>query len=78
MHKKNSISNSRESSIQTLHTDLKRSTAQYTFKSIGADLTRQIKEPKNKEKDINSSSTSSLTSVKFSCLAFVSNMPKWV
>ena len=70
---KTQITNSQESSIQALHTDIERSTAQYTFKSIGAGLTRQINEPKNEEKDSNSSSTSSFTSVKFSCLAHASN-----
>ena len=51
----NTISNSRKSSIQTLHTDLKRSTTQFTFKSISAGLTRHTNETKNEEKDSNSS-----------------------
>ena len=44
----NTVSNSRKSSIQTLHTDLKHSTTQSTFKSISAGLTRHTK---NEEKD---------------------------
>ena len=43
-------SNSLECSIQTLHTDLECSTAQYTFKRVSAGLKRHIKEPKNEEK----------------------------
>ena len=53
--RKNTVSNSRKSSIQTLHMDLKHSTTQYTFKSISPGLPRHIKETKNEEKDINSS-----------------------
>ena len=48
--KLNTVSNSRKSSIQTLHTDLKRSTTQSTFKNISASLARQTK---NEEKDRN-------------------------
>ena len=48
--KLNTVINSRKSSIQILHTDLKRSTTQSTFKNIS--LTRQTK---NEEKDSNSS-----------------------
>ena len=62
--KLNSISNSRKSSIQTLHTDLKRSKIQSTFKNISAGLTRQTK---NEEKDRNSSNASLFTSA---CLGF--------
>ena len=58
--KLNTVSNSRKSSIQTLHTDLKRSTTQSTFKNISASLTRQTK---NEEKDSNSSNASLFTSV---------------
>ena len=50
--KLNTVSNSRKSSIQALHTDLKRSTTQYPFKSISAGLTRHTKETKNKEKTV--------------------------
>ena len=57
--KLNTVSNSRKSSIQTLHTDLKRSTTQSTFKNISAGLTRQSK---NEEKDSNSSNASLFTS----------------
>ena len=60
--KLNAVSNSRKSSIQTLHTDLKRSTTQSTFKSISAGLTRQTK---NEENDSNSSNTSLSTSALF-------------
>ena len=72
--KLNTISNSRKSSIQTVHTDLKCSTTQSTFKNISAGLTRQTK---NEEKDSNSSNASLLTSA---CLGFssphhASNMP---
>ena len=42
------LTNSWKSSIQILHTDLKRSTTQSTFKNISAGLTRQTK---NEEKD---------------------------
>ena len=38
-------------SIQTLHTNFERSTAQWTFKSVSTGLMRHIKEPKNKEKN---------------------------
>ena len=58
----NTVSNSRKSSIHTLHTDLKRSTTQSTFKSISAGLTRQTK---NEEKDSNSSNASLFTSALF-------------
>ena len=64
--KLNTISNSRKSSIQTLHTDLKRSTTQSTFKNISAGLTRRTK---NEEKDSNSSNASLFTSA---CLGFSS------
>ena len=60
--KLNTISNSRKSSIQTLHTDLKCSTTQSTFKNISAGLTRQTK---NEEKDSNSSNASLFTSALF-------------
>ena len=71
--KLNTISNSRKSSIQTLHTDL--STTQSTFKNISASLTRQTK---NEEKDSNSSNASLFTSA---CLGYsspdhASNTPK--
>ena len=58
--KLNTVSNSRKSSIQTLHKDLERSTTQSTFKKISAGLTRQTK---NEEKDSNSSNASFFTSV---------------
>ena len=58
----NTVSNSRKSSIQTLHTDLKSSTTQSTFKSISTGLTRQTK---NEEKDSNSSNASFFTSALF-------------
>ena len=60
--KLNTVSNSRKSSIQTLHTDLKRSTTQSTFKNISASLTRLTK---NEEKDSNSSNASFFTSALF-------------
>ena len=65
-------SNSRESSIQTLHIDLECSTAQYTFKfkSISAGLTRYIKEPNKKD-------SNSLNASLFTILAHVSDMFKW-
>ena len=76
--KLNTISNSRKSSIQTLHTDLKCSTTQFTFKNISAGLTRHIKETKNREKDSNSSNASLFTSayLGFSSLDHASNTPK--
>ena len=64
--KLNIVSNSRKSSIQTLHTDLTRSTTQSTFKSISTGLTRHnINETKNEEKDSNSSTVSLFTSTLF-------------
>ena len=61
--KLNTVSNSRNSSIQTLHTDLKRSTTPSTFTStISAGLTRHINETKNEEKDSNCSNASLFTS----------------
>ena len=64
--KLNTISNSRKSSIQTLHTDL--NALKYnTFKNISAGLTRQTK---NEEKDSNSSNASLFTSA---CLGFSSS-----
>ena len=77
----NTVSNSWKSSIETLHTDLKCSTTQYTFKSISTGLTRHINETKNKEKDSNSSNASLLVlllCLGFSCPAHVSDTPKWV
>ena len=56
----NTISNSRKSSIKTLHGDLKCCTTQSTFKNISAGLTRQAK---NEEKDSNSLNASFFTSV---------------
>ena len=53
--------NSRKSSIQTLHTDLKCSTTHSTFKSISAGLTTHISETKNKEKDSRSLNASLFT-----------------
>ena len=50
----NIVSIAWKSSIETLHTDLKCSTKQYTFKSISACLTIHINETKNEEKDCNS------------------------
>ena len=58
----NTVSISRKSSIQTLHTDLKRSTTLSTFKNISAGLTRQTK---NEEKDSNSSNVSFFTCALF-------------
>ena len=58
----NTVSNSRKSSIQTLHTDLKRSTTLSTFKNTSASLTRQTK---NEEKDSNNSNASFFTSALF-------------
>ena len=55
--KLNTLSNSRKSSIQTLHTDFKHSTTQSTFKSIRAG---HMNETKNKEKDSNSSNAKTL------------------
>ena len=60
--KLNTVSNSWKSSIQTLHTDLWRSTTQSTFNNISAGLTRQAK---NEEKDSNSSNASLFTSALF-------------
>ena len=51
--KLNTISNSRKSSIQIIHTDL--STTQSIFKNISDGLTRQTK---NEEKDSNNSNAS--------------------
>ena len=65
----NTVSNSRKSSIQTLHTDLNRCTTQSTFNSISAGLTRQTK---NKEKDSNSSNASLFTSALFRIQQFSS------
>ena len=62
---RNTVSNSWKSSIETLHTDLKCSTTQYTFKSISAGLTRHINETKNKVKDSNSLNASLFTSALF-------------
>ena len=64
--KLNTISNSRKSSIRTLHKDLKCSTTQSTFKNISAGLTRQTK---NEDMDSNSSNASLFTSA---CLGFSS------
>ena len=50
--------------IQTLHTDLECSTAQFTLKSISAGLTNQ-REPKNEEKNGNSLNASLFTSALF-------------
>ena len=58
--RKNIVSNTQKSSIQTSHTDLERCTTQYTFKIISTDLTRHIK--KNKEKDSNRLNASLITS----------------
>ena len=74
--KHNTLSNSRKSSIQTLHTNLKCSTTQSTFKNISTGLTRHVNETKNEEKDSNSSNTSLFTSALFS-LAHASNTPLW-
>ena len=73
--KLNTESNSRKSLIQTLHTNLKRSTTQSMFKTISAGLIRQTK---NEEKDSNSSNTSLFTSacLGFSCPAHASDAPK--
>ena len=60
-HGKNTSSNSPESSVQILHVDLECSTVQLTFQSINASLTRSIMQPKNEEKDINSSNASLFT-----------------
>ena len=70
--KLNTISNSQNSSIQTLHTDLKCSTTQSTFKNISAGLN------KNEEKDSNSSYASLFTSVCLGSAAQItqSNTPK--
>ena len=73
--KLNTISNSWKSSIQTLHTDLKYSTTQSTFKNISAGLTRQTK---NEEKDSNNSIASLFTcALGFSCPDNASNTSKY-
>ena len=60
--KLNTVIKPQKSSIQMLHTDLKRSTTQSTFKNISAGLTRQTK---NEEKDSNSSNAIFLISALF-------------
>ena len=63
--KLSTVSNSRKSSIRTLHTDLKHSTTRYTCTSIGAGLTKHVNETENEEKDSNSSNASLFTSALF-------------
>ena len=50
----NTVSNAWKSSIEILHTDLKCSTTQYTFKSISARLTRHTNETKNEKRTVTS------------------------
>ena len=65
--KQKTVSNSRKSSIQTLHADLKRCTTQSTFKNISAGLN------KNEVKDSNSSNASLFRRY---CCVFLSTLYK--